>query len=286
MAVRRLGKGLGALIPDIHEDEVQSGRLRDVEVSRVKPNPFQPRELFDPTALKELKQSIEENGVIQPISVRETDDGYELVAGERRLRAAQDLGLDRIPAFILEVETDEEMLELSLIENIQRENLNPIDEAKGYQTLINKCSLTQEAVATKIGKDRATIANFLRLLKLPDVIQQSLIKGEISAGHARSFLALSEKSDQLSLWKETVRKKWSVRQVEQAVKHTTSPAKQKKEKREKSDPFILSVEDKIRSILGTQVRIHKKAKGPGGKIEVEYYSDTDLERILEMIESI
>ncbi|MFQ5708340.1 MAG: ParB/RepB/Spo0J family partition protein [bacterium] len=286
MAVRRLGKGLGALIPEIPQDESQSGRLRDVAVEQVKPNPFQPRESFDPTALEELKQSIAENGVIQPVTVREVNAGYELIAGERRLRAVRDLGFKEIPAFVLEVRSDEEMLEMSLIENIQRENLNPIDEANGYQTLIAKCKLTQDEVARKVGKDRATIANFLRLLKLPNSIQQSLILGEISAGHARAFLSLSEKSDQLDLWKKTLQKKFSVRQVEQLAKNTANPSKSKKENPKPINPFLQSAEDRLRSILGTQVRIHRKGKNTGGKIEVEYYSDSDLERLLELMERI
>ncbi|MFQ6112692.1 MAG: ParB/RepB/Spo0J family partition protein [bacterium] len=287
MAVKRLGKGLGALIPDISlDDEAQVERLREVEISEVKPNPFQPRETFDPITLEELKQSIAENGVIQPITVREVNSGYELIAGERRLRAARELGLERIPAFVLEVNTDEEMLELSLIENIQRENLNPIDEANGYQTLISKCNLTQDEVAKKVGKDRSTITNSLRLLKLPDVIQESLVQGQITAGHARAFLALPNSSDQITLWKKTVQRKYSVRQIERLVKQPAQISKPKKDKRRDVDPLIQESEDKLRSILGTQVRIHQKKKGKGGKIEVEYYSDADLERILELMERI
>ncbi|MFQ5822702.1 MAG: ParB/RepB/Spo0J family partition protein [bacterium] len=287
MAVKRLGKGLSALIPDISIDEQpQVERLRDIEVSTVNPNPFQPRETIDAIALEELKQSIEENGVIQPITVREINSGYELIAGERRLRAVRDLGLEHIPAYVLEVNTDEEMLELSLVENIQRENLNPIDEANGFETLITKCNLTQDEVAKKVGKDRSTITNSLRLLKLPSVIQDSLIKGEITAGHARAFLTLPNKSAQIAFWKRTVQKKHSVRQVEKLVKESTQPLKPKKEKRREVDPLIQESEDKLRSILGTQVRIHANRKGTGGKIEIEYYSDADLERILELMEKI
>jgi ParB family chromosome partitioning protein len=287
MAVKRLGKGLGALIPDISlDDKPQTERLKEVEISEVQPNPFQPRETFDPAALEELKQSIAENGVIQPITVREVNSRYELIAGERRLRAARDLGLERIPAFVLEVNTDEEMLELSLIENIQREDLNPIDEANGYQTLITKCNLTQDEVAKKVSKDRSTITNFLRLLKLPNVIQESLVRGEITVGHARALLALPNSSDQITLWKEAVQKKYSVRQIEKLVKKPTQTSKPKQETRKDADPIIQESEDKLRSILGTQVRIHQKRKGAGGKIEVEYYSDADLERILELLERI
>lgn len=286
MAVRRLGKGLGALIPEVSDDEVARGRLRDVEVSRVRPNPFQPRETFDPEGLEELKQSIAENGVIQPISVREVELGYELIAGERRLRAVRDLGLTSIPAFVLEVRTDAEMLELSLIENIQREDLNPIDEAAGYQALIDRCHLTQEEVARKVGKDRATIANALRLLRLPKLVQQSLVNGEITAGHARALLSLTDSGEQADLWKKILKKKYSVRQVEEFVKKARNKPKTKKDRSRKVDPFIQAAEDKIRSTLGTQVRIHKKSRGAGGKIEVEFYSDADLERILELMARI
>ncbi len=284
MAVRRLGKGLEALIPDIPpEQDAQSDRLRDVEVARVVPNPFQPRETFDPAALEELKQSIAENGIIQPITVRQTDSGYELIAGERRLRAVQELGLERIPAFVLDIRTDEEMLELSLIENIQRENLNPIDEARGYRALIDKCNLTQDEVARKVGKERSTITNALRILKLPTVIQDSLVKGEISAGHARALLGLPDAGDQVALWKKTVRNKYSVRQVENLVKKMTAPAAKKKPaEAAKANPFLQEMEDRLRSALSTQVRIEPRNK-ERGKIEIEYYSRDDLERICELL---
>ncbi len=287
MAVKRLGKGLGALIPDIsHEDERTTNRLNEVEISKVLPNPFQPRESFDPVALEELKQSIMENGIIQPISVREVNSGYELIAGERRLRAVRDLGLESIPAFILDVNTDEEMLELSLIENIQRENLNPIDEANGYLSLINKCKLTQEEVSKKVGKDRTTITNFLRILKLPKTIQDSLVKEEITAGHARTLLALTNKNDQIELWKKIIKNKYSVRQVENIVKNKTHPSKPKKEIRREVNPFIRDTEDKLRTILGTQVKIFDNKKGGGGKIEIEYYSNADIERLIELMDRI
>ncbi len=285
MAVRRLGKGLSALIPDIPSYEPQqSERLRDVEVSKVRPNPFQPRENFDPTALQELKQSISEKGIIQPISVRVANSGYELIAGERRLRAVSELGLDRIPAYVMEVTTDEEMIELSLIENIQRENLNAVDEAKGYQTLVIKFNLTQDEVAKKVGKDRTTITNSLRILRLPKIIQDSLIKDEISAGHARALLTLTKKEDQINLWKQTLKKKYSVRQIENIVKAEKPAVAPRKKSLPKQDPFINEAENKLRAILGTQVRI-KDNKGKG-KIEIEYYSNSDIERILELMERI
>ena len=290
MAVKRLGKGLGALIPEMSTEDSSYGKtlekLREIEVARVKPNPFQPRETFDPIALNELKQSISENGVIQPVTVREVPSGYELIAGERRLRAVSELGHIRIPAYVLEIETDQQMIELSLIENIQRENLNPIDEANGYQTLISACNLTQEEVAKRVGKDRSTITNFLRLLKLPQQIQESLISDEITQGHARALLALETASEQITLWKQIVKKKYSVRQVENIIKKQKSPQKTTQDVSREPSPFIRETEDKFRGIFGTQVRINESTNGKSGKIEIEYYSSDDLERIVEIIEQI
>ena len=289
MAVKRLGKGLEALIPEMSTDEPKSAeRLIDVQVSKVKPNPFQPRENFDPTALEELKQSISENGVIQPISVRVSDSGYELIAGERRLRAVQSLGLKNIPAYIMTVDSDEEMMEFALIENIQREDLNPIDEANGYQTLMDKCRLTQDEVARKVGKDRSTVTNSLRLLKLPVTIQESLISGEISSGHARAFLSVTDKSEQTLLWKQTVKKGLSVRQVEKLAKDQkgSSKRKSKSSRTVEVDPHIRDTEDQLRGILGTQVRITETRKGETGRIEIEYYSDSEFERLVDLIKEL
>jgi len=289
MAVKRLGKGLGALIPEMSSASAQGSapaqpveRLNEIEVSKVKPNPFQPRETFDPAALQELKQSIGENGVIQPITVRQTESGYELIAGERRLRAVSELGHDQIPAYVLDVKTDQEMIELSLIENIQRENLNPIDEANGYQRLITECRLTQDEVAKKVGKDRSTVTNFLRLLKLPARVQKSLIADEITQGHARAFLALEDVGMQIELCKETVKKKLSVRQVEAAIKvRKKSETEPDKAQKILISPFIADMEDRLRNAFGTQVRIVTGSKGRG-RIEIEYYNDNDIERILEV----
>ena len=292
MAVKRLGKGLGALIPEMTTPlpSVQSAaeRTLEVEVAKVKPNPFQPRETFDPSALAELKQSISANGIIQPITVRETDDGYELIAGERRLRAVSELGFDRVPAYILEVKSDREMIELSLIENIQRENLNPIDEANGYNTLITECSLTQDEVAKRVGKDRSTITNFLRLLKLPPRIQESLISEDITQGHARALLALEDKADQLSLWKQAIKQKYSVRKLENLIKRAKQGEEHPKRKAtvRTLSPFFLELESKLRDAFGTQVKIHEKPTGKGGKIEIEYYSDDDVERISAVLDRL
>jgi ParB family chromosome partitioning protein len=282
MVTKRLGRGLQALIPDVSGvDEGRADSIREIEVSRIVPNPFQPRSDFDPQALDELKQSIAANGLVTPITVRSYNNGYQLIAGERRLRAVQELGYASIPAYVLSIQDDRQLLELALIENVQRENLNPVEEAVGYQRLIDECNLTQEAVAQKVSKDRATIANALRLLKLPDLIQNSLRKGELTAGHARALLSLPERTQQIELWKKTLKNKLSVRQVEKLVQHATRPKSNSKKK--PAVPYaIREAEDKLRRVFGTQVRIH--LKGKGGTIEMEFYSENDLERLLELMQ--
>jgi ParB family chromosome partitioning protein len=201
----RLGRGLSALIPDKpptpENSASKQGTLTDIEVALIRPNPYQPRQDFDPNKLEELKRSIEENGIIQPITVRKVEQGYELIAGERRLRAVTELGYEKIPAYLIQVESKEEMLELALIENVQRDYLNAIEQAQAYQRLIDECNLTQEEVAKKIGKDRTTITNFLRLLKLPPKIQESVKREEITMGHARALLAVNDAQIQEQIWK-------------------------------------------------------------------------------------
>ncbi|MDZ7363989.1 MAG: ParB/RepB/Spo0J family partition protein [candidate division KSB1 bacterium] len=288
VTTKRLGRGLSALIPDLSTEtnhQAKGGSIHEVEISRIVANPFQPRTDFDPQALAELKQSISENGLVTPITVRPYDNGYQLIAGERRFRAVQELGYERIPAYILEIRDDRQMLEMALIENVQRENLNPVEEARGYQRLIDECNLTQETVAQKVGKDRVTIANSLRLLKLPDSIQESLRKGELTAGHARALLGLPERSQQIDLWKTILKNGWSVRQVERFVQRVAKPKSTVKKKSSPTTPYaIRETEDKLRRIFGTQVRIH--LQGKGGKIELEFYSENDLERLLELMQKI
>ena len=282
---RALGKGLSALIPDISPDDEAREAINNVEVATVSPNPFQPRETFNPHSMEELKRSIAEKGIIQPISVRRIESGFQLIAGERRLRAARDLGITTIPAFVLDVATDEEMLELSIIENIHREDLNPVDIANGYFRLIKECKLTQEDVSQKVGKDRSTVANFLRLLKLPRRIQESLQRNELSMGHARALISLPSSEDQIQLWTKIVQKGLSVRKVELLVKQIANREitfKQKPPSQEISF-YIRDAEDRLRRFLATQIKITSKAKG--GKIEIEYYSDDDLGRLVELITS-
>jgi len=216
--------------------------------------------------------------------VRKVDGEFELIAGERRLRAVQDLGYTKIPAFVMEVTSEDQMLELALVENIQREDLNPMELAKAYQRLQKEYGLTQETVAQKVGKDRATVANFIRLLKLPRAIQESLRIDEISMGHARAIMGLSSPGEQIRVWKKTVKQGWSVRKVEEVVREKSEGREKAKKTVLKRSSFLVEVEDKIRSIFGTQVRIRTLDRG--GRIEISYYSDEDLNRILELVQQI
>lgn len=283
MANKRLGKGLRALIPDIPAEETEEriSSIHEIEVSRIRPNPFQPREYFDETALEDLKNSIAEKGIIQPVTVRKVDDGYELIAGERRLRAITALDFEKVPAYVFKVGSDKEMLELSLIENIQREDLNPIDIAKGYNRLLTDCNLTQDQVSRRVGKERSTVANFLRLLKLPEHIQESMRRGDLNMGHGRALITIEDKELQNKIWKKIVKDKISVRDVERLAKKGGSK-KEKPGKIEDKPYYIVEAEEKMRMFLGTQVRVKTGKKG--GTIEIEYYSDSDLERLLELLQ--
>jgi len=296
-----LGRGLDALIPkvatkeisidskEIRFDDGQSvGVIAKIELSKIKPNPYQPRETFDRTALEELKQSIIEKGVIQPITVRRLPGGmYELISGERRVRASTEAGLTHIPAYIIEVESEKELLELSLIENIQREKLNPIEIAKAYQRLIEELGYTQEEIAKKIGKDRTTVANFIRLLKLPEQIQESLKRGEITMGHARALINLPSRKLQVEIWSKIVKQGWSVRKVEKIVRDLSKGKiiEEKSPKKKSNQAGFRDIESKLKRIFGTQVKIKQMSSGRG-EIVIEFYSDDEFERLLELFELI
>ncbi len=298
MAKVVLGKGLKALISEdnIHHTQNKHGEstyqyidkhngkpgiIGKVPIDKIQPNPFQPRREFEAHALEELKQSIVENGIIQPITVRAHGSGYQLISGERRLRASKLAGLSDIPAYILKIETDREMLELALIENIQREKLNPMEVAHGYDRLISECKLTQEDVSKRVGKDRTTISNFLRLLKLPDEIQDSLKKSQLSMGHARALLSLETPEAQLDVWQQVIKNGLSVRKVESMVqsygKEKTAPKTDAVK-----DVNTGHVEGKLRERFATKVKLQHSKKG-NGQIVIEYYSVDDLERIMELI---
>lgn len=294
-----LGKGLSALIRPPAQNAVtieqpaeavettsrQDGQsIAHIEISRIRPNPFQPRADFDQQALDELKDSIKQKGVLQAITVRRTADGmYELISGERRIRASLELGLKTIPAYIIEVKNNQEMLELALIENLQREHLNAIEIAISYQRLINDVGLTPEQIAEKVSKDRTTVVNFLRLLKLPQEIQQSLRKGIITAGHARALVSLPDEQTQLRLFDQIVKKDLNVRQVEKLVKEYSKKSEKKVFHLPKATEHAIStIEDRLRQVLGTKVKVTVREDGMGD-IMIEFYSNDDLNRIYEIL---
>jgi ParB family chromosome partitioning protein len=271
MGRKVLGRGIEALIPQKAEGEIE-----EIEISKIRRNPNQPRQQLDPEKLKELAASIEQRGVLQPIMVRRVGEEYELVVGERRFQAAKTLGWEKIPA-ILKHLSDDEILQISLIENLQREDLNPIEEAEAYESLIKKLKLSQEEVAKQVGRDRTSITNALRLLKLPKEVKDLLVAGKISAGHARALLGLASEKETIRVSRLIVAKGLSVRQTENLVKRLKEPPKATQPK----DPIIEVCEQELMDFLGTKVRIrHGKRRG---KIEIEYYSVEDLERILERI---
>jgi ParB family chromosome partitioning protein len=277
------------------DDGRSVGTICQIDIAKVRPNPFQPRIDFNEQALQELKKSIEENGVIQPITVRRADHGFELISGERRVRASIEAGLTEIPAYVLDIESDRAMLELALIENVQRENLNPIEVALGYQRLLKECSLTQEEVAEKVGKDRSTVTNFLRLLRLDRPIQESLRANEISMGHARALLTIQEDEARLDVWRRVRDEQLSVRRTEAIVKQIASsgsgrkprprPANdghdEKTEARKELDLTMTEITARLRQVLGTQVKV-KTNTGGDGSIVIDFYTSEDLERLLEL----
>lgn len=274
---KALGRGLEALIPPVHESgEDRGGAPREILLADIGSNPFQPRTRFDDAALKELAASIRVSGVLQPVLVRRHADGYQLIAGERRLRAAQLAGLEKIPTILRDVD-DREMMEMALIENIQREDLNPIDEAKAYQALVSAVGLTHEQLSERVGKQRSSISNSLRLLGLPVEVQDMVSRGTLSAGHARALLGLDSAGDQLAAARYVHAKGFSVRRTEAFV--TKRLRKTTKRMRANVLHGFVEWETKLQQRFSTRVTI--KPGGKGGKVEFEYYGDQDLERLLE-----
>ena len=287
---RRLGKGLNALIRNTQKElpdsnNSGSGSFIFIPIGLIVPNPYQPRQDFSEKSLKELADSIQQQGLIQPITVRRKLDKYELVAGERRWRAARKLGIEEIPSYIIEVDSKEKMLEMAIIENVQRDGLNPIELAQSYQRLIDECLLTQDQVAQKIGKDRSTVTNILRLLKLEDYLKESLRRDELSMGHARALLGVEDSLNRRSLWNKTLKGGWSVRKLEQSIKSLNKSKSSNTGSKNvvQKTVFHKKAEDRFRDVFGTQVRIYPKKRG--GSIEIEYYSLEDLDRIIEIIDS-
>ena len=282
---RRLGRGLEALLGPTREEAEREGSLVELAIADIRPNPFQPRQDVDPAALEELKASIRQAGLLQPVAVRPIpggDGGYELIAGERRLRACQGLGWERIPAVKREVD-DRTVLTLALIENLQRDDLSPVDEARGYERLIAEFNLAQQDVADAVGRDRSTVANALRLLKLPAAVLAMLHDGRLSVGHARALLALDDPRVATTLAREAVAQGLSVREVEDRVRGGRAPVRRPRLKRGVGQaPEVRRVEDALRRRLGTDVRVTLRAKGKG-QIHVAFYSNDDLARLLELL---
>ncbi|SHI45162.1 ParB/RepB/Spo0J family partition protein [Parasporobacterium paucivorans] len=282
-----LGKGLDSLIPEIVEDKAFSSESNEgilmLSTNLVEPNREQPRKEFNKDALTELSESIRLYGILQPILVLKKDKYYEIIAGERRWRAAKMAGLKEVPVIIKDYD-DREVIEISLIENIQREKLNPIEEAKAYKKLIDEFELKQEDIAQRVSKSRSLITNTMRLLKLAEDVQQQLISGSLSTGHARALLGLDNPKQQNDVALKIIEHDLSVRETEAIVKKLTS-GKQKAPEKKANNPIFRDIEKSIENIIGTKVRLSQKAKGKG-KIEIEYYSDEDLDRILEMLMKI
>ena len=281
---RRLGRGLEALLGPSREEGEREGNLVQLPLKDIHPNPYQPRRDVDPAALEELKSSIRQAGLLQPVVVRSAPGGngaYELIAGERRLRACQQLGWERIPAVLREVD-DRTLLTLALVENLQRDDLSPVDEARGYDRLIAEFSLTQQEVADAVGRDRSTVANALRLLKLPEPVLQMLHEGVLSVGHARALLALDDARSVTTLAREAVAQGLSVRDVEDRVRGGRAPERRPRLKRGVAAPEVRRVEDALRRRLGTDVRVTLRAKGKG-QLHIAFYSNDDLARLMELI---
>ncbi len=305
-----LGRGLDALLKPtikddnshdqikpsdeiLHDDGKSIDILVKIPILDIIPNQFQPRITFETSALDELKKSILENGLIQPITVRRIEEGkFELISGERRLRACKDIGYRDIPAYIIKVDSNESMLALALIENIQREKLNPIEIANAYKRLMEECNLNQEEIAKRVGKDRTTITNFIRLLKLPDVVQESLIKDEITTGHARALITLPNEALQIDLLNKIITQNLSVRKLEGLVKKflqgIDEEVKIEKPIQKISNLESLSIadlENRLRGIFATKVEC-KQLKDGSGNILIEFYSDDELERLLDLFDII
>ena len=283
MADKRLGKGLDALIPSYATDDRHIDGA--VPLTQIIPNRNQPRQEFNPEQMEELTASIKENGILQPLTVRELEGGdFELIAGERRLRAAKDAGLETVPVYILSVDADVEMMEYALVENIQRVDLKPLEKAEGYAILSGKYDLSQDDIAKRVGKSRPAIANALRLLKLPPEIKSSLNSGKISTGHALAILGLRKSLQMMTLHQKVVREELSVRQTEALVKKYSESFKNNLKGKivapKQSD--VIHIENELISLLGTKVAIKKNQKGKG-KIQIEFYSENDFQRILEII---
>jgi ParB family chromosome partitioning protein len=279
-----LGRGLSALIPSVTEPRAESSKEDvnfQIEVDRITPSPFQPRRAFDEAKIEELASSIRNQGIIQPLVVRRKGDGYELIAGERRWRAAMKAGMSQVPVVVRDA-TDHEALQLALVENLQREDLNPIEEASGYRRLQQEFQWSQEEMAEKVGKSRPAIANSMRLLALPPEVQAEVSAGNLPAGQARALLGLQTEPLIISACRDVVAKGLSTRETEKLVRQLMS-GRRRKRQAPTIDPDLRSVVEELQRLLGTRVRLLPKARSTRGKIEIEYYSLADLERIVQSV---
>ncbi|GIN59936.1 ParB/RepB/Spo0J family partition protein [Lederbergia ruris] len=275
-----LGKGINALFANVEVNEEET--VKEIELKEIKPNPYQPRKVFSEEAILELKESIKQHGVLQPIIVRKNIKGYEIVVGERRFRASKAAKLKTIPAVVKKF-TDQQMMELAVLENLQREDLTPIEEAIAYQTLLEKLNFTQEDLAKRLGKSRPYIANHIRLLSLPKTIQNHIVEGKLSMGHGRTLLGLKRKEKIEALAERTVKEGLNVRQLEQLVQQMNqNVSRETKKEKPKKDVFLVESENNLREKFGTTVTIKRTKKK--GKIEIEFLSAEDLERILHLLE--
>jgi ParB family chromosome partitioning protein len=277
---RRLGKGLGTLL----QTPTHDAGVAQIELNLISPNPFQPRKVMDPAGLEELRDSIREHGILQPIVVRRHGDEYQIVSGERRWRAARLAGLDRLPALVREQVTDHEMLELALVENVQRRDLNPLERAQAFKSLMEQLQLTQDAVAAKVGLKRSTVANHLRLLDLPAEVRDAVAKGLLSMGHARAFLGMADLTKMLALLEQTVRRDLSVRDVERIVRESSEPGRPggSTSAAPSAPAWVAAVEHRLRDKLATKVSVTGSQNGRGS-ITIEFYNHSDLNRLLDQI---
>lgn len=275
---KALGKGLDALISSVDADEEV---VQEVQIEELRPNPYQPRKIFSEESLEELKQSIAEHGILQPLIVRKSIKGYEIVVGERRYRAAKEAKLKKVPVVVREM-NEQQMMELAVLENLQREDLTPIEEGQAYQMLMEKLNLTQEQLANRLGKSRPHIANHVRLLALPTEVQQWIIDGKLSMGHGRALLGLKNKQKIGKLAEKVIKEQMNVRQLEEWIqKLNKNVPRETSKKKEKKDVFLLEQETVLRERLGTNV--HIKRNKHKGKIEIEFFSNEDLNRLLEIL---
>ena len=282
MTRKALGRGLGALL-SAEGTAIATEDASEIPIDLIDPSALQPRSVFDETKLDELSRSISANGVVQPLLLRRKGGRFELIAGERRWRAAQLAGLSKVPAVIRSV-SDDKVLELALIENIQREDLNPIEEARAYKKLIDTVGLTQETVAERVGRDRSYVTNYLRLLRLPDDLQELLQRGKLSTGHARALLGTEHVDVQRRLARRVIEQDLSVRATERLVRQTVEPKERKATaKTRTTDPNIRAAETKLRRHFGTQVRIVQAEGSSSGKIEFEFYNASDLDRLYTLL---